>query len=50
MNESIEDERGLMKVEQFVSMFDTAFRHTSDTDKKIVKDMLVPLIKVEPNS
>lgn len=46
MNESIEDERGLMKVEHFVKMFDTAFRHASDSDRNIVKEMLVPLIRV----
>jgi hypothetical protein len=50
MNESIEDERGLMKVEQFVSMFDTAFKSTSEESKKTVKDMLLPLIKVDARS
>lgn len=50
MNESIEDERGLMKVEQFVRMFDTAFKQSSESNKKTVKDMLVPLIRIDPSS
>lgn len=45
MNEQIEDERGLMKVHDFKKMFYTAFRHSSDYNKKTVIDMLLPLIE-----
>lgn len=45
MNEQIEDERGLMKFSDFKKMFYTAFRHSSDYNKKTVIEMLLPLIE-----
>lgn len=44
MNEKIADARGLMTVAEFKKMFFTSFRQANDAHKKIVYQMLLPLV------
>ena len=48
MNEGIEDERGLMKKADFKKMFYTSFGRIPEYKKKVIYDMLVELISVDP--
>ena len=48
MNEQIKDEKGLMTIDEFKSMFYTSFRHSSEESKRTVFQMLLPLIQTEP--
>lgn len=47
MNEQIEDERGLMKVDDFKKMFFTAYGRVSMKNKTIVYNMLLPTIMAD---
>jgi len=44
MNESIEDEKGHMSKVDFKKMFYTAFGKKQDENKKLIFNMLLPLI------
>lgn len=44
MNEQIDDERGLMKADDFKRMFFTAYRAVTEDKKQTVFNMLLPLI------
>ena len=44
MNEQIEDERGLMKIEEFRAMFFTAFGRIPETKKQTIYELLLPMI------
>ena len=47
MNEQIEDERGLMKKLDFKKMFYTSFGRGNEDKKKIIYEMLLPLIRAD---
>jgi len=47
MNESIEDERGLMKRQDFRKMFFTSFGRKNPDAKVAIYEMLLPIIRVE---
>jgi len=49
MNESIEDERGLMSKSDFKKMFTTSFKGVPDENIKIVYDMIMQLIQADPS-
>ena len=47
MNESIEDERGLMSKVDFKQMFFTSFGRAAEENKKVIYDMLIPIIETD---
>jgi len=46
MNEQIQDDHGLMKIEEFHKMFFTAFGRIPEYKKKVIYDLLLPIIEV----
>jgi hypothetical protein len=49
MNEMIKDDKGLISIQEFKTMFYTSFRYSNDDSKDKIYKMLLPLVQTEQN-